>query len=78
MSIDEMIEEIETHKYSCYPVYGLDDDIGKRIIAALRAAEGMYKGYSILERQGRQSGFLDSRDHEKLLRAWDEATKEGV
>jgi hypothetical protein len=48
---------------------------GDAIITALKAAQAMHKGYTILERQGRQCGFLDSRDHEKLLKAWEVATE---
>ena len=72
MSVDEMYEVIEV----CIKGGKPNPTKLAQITAALRAAEEMYKGYVILERQARQCGFLDSRDHEKLLQAWDVATKE--
>jgi hypothetical protein len=71
MNVDEMIRFLKgCTSVGQYPP--------SQIEAALRAAEKMYKGYVILERQARQCGFLDSQDHERLLRAWDAAVKEEV
>ena len=37
MSVEEMIEEIEFHKYSYMPCYGMDDEIADSIIEILKA-----------------------------------------
>ena len=67
MSVDEMIEYIGNEIYSI--------EMFERIKAALNAAQDMHNGYTILERQARQCGFLDSMEHEKLLKAWEAATE---
>jgi hypothetical protein len=83
MTLDEMVQKLESLKalYSIGSYRDVKDaEIAKldNIIAALKAGQAMYNGYTILERQGRQCGFLDSTEHGKLLTAWDAATKEDV
>lgn len=47
------------------------------IVQLGKVGQDMYRGYTILERQARQCGFLDSTEHEKLLGAWDAAMTRG-
>jgi hypothetical protein len=69
MSIEEMIRVLEGEEEYLWSWHK------EAIVEALKAGQALYKGYTILERQARQCGFLDSRDHEKLLQAYDAALK---
>lgn len=66
MTLEEMIEEIETHVYSYMPCYGIDDAIGNKIIAALRAGQIL------------RGAKYDWDAYEDGCKAWDAALGEHV
>lgn len=70
MTLNEIIEEIETHTYSSSPIYGIDDDIANYIIALLKSAETMrsnLKGYSC--------DCPSYKDLDKARLIWDDITE---
>lgn len=84
MSVEEMISILSDSQAEPGNVYEMFEEVilakhtADAIIDALKAAQDMHKGYTILEQQARQCGFVDSREHEVLLKAWDAVTKEYI
>lgn len=81
VTVEEMIAEIETQVYSHMPCYGMDDDIGDAVIAALRRLERLERAGQTLYEEKMfdiiwERGRCDNDTRSPGMQAWDAASGE--